>query len=188
LIELCKRKIGGNKVNKQKKGKGGFSMKKVLFISVLVLLLTTSVVSAGQFPGLLGGAFGYLSSYSGVASYFNANAGQQLAISGFSTVNTAYCGLSTISNPTKFLILGFIPTQVLFITAPYTDLYLLTCVKYSGTSDYITIGAVDYSIYSAVYSIYFDAGMSNMQINNENEITQELLDRLTEEVNKMVIK
>jgi len=153
-------------------------MKKVLLVSIVMFLLTASVAGAAQFTGLLGGANGYLSSNIGVSAFFNAHAGQQLAVGGFSTNVIGFCGLSTISNPTQFLILGFVPAQTLFITAPYTDLYLFTCVRYSGISDYIIIGAVNNSI----------AGMSAIQIYNGNQIIQELVDRLTEEVNKIVIK
>ncbi len=151
-------------------------MKRLLLVPAFILL-AVSVADAEQFTGLLGGGSGYLSSDTAVQAFFNAYEGQSLAVGGLSNGVIGFCGLSTISEPTSFIVLGFVPTEILFVTAPTTDLYLFTCVKASGLADYIIIGAVDNSI----------AGLSSASKNARGieEYPQKLIDLLTDEINKL---
>jgi len=122
-------------------------MKKII-LTVILLAAMVSAPAAATFPGLLGGADGYLAlAGTEVTAFFNATEGQVIMLGGYSDGVEGLCYLYANNLPNFPLGAVSIPSEVWVLTAPYTDLYAVNCVYDFGPDGYIQVGAVDYGQY-----------------------------------------
>lgn len=118
-------------------------MKKFLVVLVIVLALPASSLAL-DWSAVLGGAMGDLSASNSVGSYFYAEGGQEIVLIASPMDYSSTHGLmvvATIDNPTVFLKTGY-TTNYIYFTAPQSTLYLMACVKSSGLSGDMLIGAI----------------------------------------------
>lgn len=155
-------------------------MKKIICISFVALFLLVSVpkADAQPFPGLLGGASGYLSPSTGVGVFFNAFQGQLIAVGGGANFVEGFCGVAPLSNPSFFVASGFVPSSILIFTAPISDIYIFACAYSFGLSEFIVLGAFDNSL--AFFS------MENKESQQIEDYPEELVGRLNDQVNKLL--
>lgn len=119
--------------------------KRGLVLFLIIFIFLAPMVEAGQYDWVLGGAIGYLSSYSNPAVFFNAAPGTQLLLAAIPvdySSTTGFCGLARLGDPSTLIVMGYSDTY-LYTTVVADDLHMFLCVKTSGPSDDMLLVAAD---------------------------------------------
>ncbi|MBF0317105.1 MAG: hypothetical protein HQL04_02940 [Nitrospirae bacterium] len=104
----------------------------VIVIALLVMLATTA--GAAQYPGLIGAAYGNVSSTNMVALVFNASVNQKIAILTYPsyTVLNPVCLLFPMSKSSS-AVYGY-GNDGFYMVAPISDVYFAACMSSSSSA------------------------------------------------------